>query len=196
MIQGTRAQRRKDPSARVENALEVAKLLSEPPCCSPLFARNSTAAQGNRVQHKLLQRPPFPVRYDVVATLDNLLLDFYSFKPSARLYFTMISRPVLLSALFLQGLALSTLALDVEVTDYECDQSLYITADFEVKCDGSKRCTFGKSIAHVSGTRKCCYSAECELNVFINFSLSACSCNFCSCSCSLLQQSVQHWAGK
>ena len=45
-------------------------------------------------------------------------------------------------------------ALDVEVTDYACDESLYITADFTVKCDGSSKCTFGESTATVAGTRK------------------------------------------
>ena len=43
-------------------------------------------------------------------------------------------------------------ALDVEVTGVECDQSLPITADFTVTCDGKKRCTFGESTAHVAGT--------------------------------------------
>jgi len=45
----------------------------------------------------------------------------------------------------------STLALDVEVTDYACDDSLPITADFTVKCDGMKKCTFGTSTATVAG---------------------------------------------
>jgi len=56
--------------------------------------------------------------------------------------------------LALSTLALSAKGLDVEVTDYECDSSLYVTADFQVKCDGSSKCTFGKSTAEVSGTRK------------------------------------------
>lgn len=47
-----------------------------------------------------------------------------------------------------------TQALDVEIVDYECDTSLPLQADFQVRCDGSQRCTFGESTAKVSGQRK------------------------------------------
>jgi len=46
-------------------------------------------------------------------------------------------------------------ALDVEITSVSCDDSLAVTADFNIKCkDGAtKRCTFGEQIT-VYGTRK------------------------------------------
>jgi len=55
--------------------------------------------------------------------------------------------------LALSAVVCLTRALDVEVTDYECDSSLYVTADFNVKCDGKSRCTFGQSTATVAGKR-------------------------------------------
>jgi hypothetical protein len=55
---------------------------------------------------------------------------------------------VLLSTVFV------AYALDVEVTDYECDQDLPITADFEITCGGQSKCTFGTSTATVAGARK------------------------------------------
>lgn len=61
--------------------------------------------------------------------------------------------------LILSVLALTTNALDVEVTDYECDSRLAITADFAVRCDGSKKCTFGQSTATISGVGKKNYLA-------------------------------------
>jgi len=55
--------------------------------------------------------------------------------------------------------------LDVEYVEYECDSSLYVTADFsQIACSGeqrsnrhrndSSRCTFGESKASVVGFRK------------------------------------------
>lgn len=41
--------------------------------------------------------------------------------------------------------------LDVEVTDYWCDKSLYVSADFSVRCNGSHRCTFGEDQATITG---------------------------------------------
>lgn len=63
----------------------------------------------------------------------------------------MLSAKAILAALSALTLAR---ALDVEVTDYECDQSLPITADFGITCGGRSKCTFGSSIATVEGTRK------------------------------------------
>lgn len=51
-----------------------------------------------------------------------------------------------------------TRALDVELTDYRCDQSLYVTADIFVDCEGDgAKCTFGESTATVTGYRKFCF---------------------------------------
>lgn len=52
----------------------------------------------------------------------------------------------------LSSLALAT-ALDVEITDVNCDSSLPISADIILDCNGSSRCTFGGE-AKVYGTSK------------------------------------------
>ncbi len=44
-------------------------------------------------------------------------------------------------------------ALDVEITDVNCDTSLPISADIILDCNGSARCTFGGE-AKVYGTSK------------------------------------------
>ncbi|GKZ00104.1 hypothetical protein MPSEU_000963800 [Mayamaea pseudoterrestris] len=44
-------------------------------------------------------------------------------------------------------------ALDFEITGFDCDENLYITAtDLSIKCDGNSRCSFGSSVATVAGT--------------------------------------------
>ena len=52
----------------------------------------------------------------------------------------------------LSSLALAS-ALDVEITDVNCDTSLPISADIILDCNGSARCTFGGE-AKVYGTSK------------------------------------------
>jgi hypothetical protein len=52
----------------------------------------------------------------------------------------------------LSSLALAS-ALDVEITDVNCDSSLPISADIILDCNGSTRCTFGGE-AKVYGTSK------------------------------------------
>jgi hypothetical protein len=52
----------------------------------------------------------------------------------------------------LSSLALAS-ALDVEITDVNCDTSLPISADIILDCNGSSRCTFGGE-AKVYGTSK------------------------------------------
>jgi hypothetical protein len=52
----------------------------------------------------------------------------------------------------LSSLALAS-ALDIEITDVNCDSSLPISADIILDCNGSSRCSFGGE-AQVYGTSK------------------------------------------
>jgi hypothetical protein len=65
----------------------------------------------------------------------------------------------LLAALLLVGIPAAG-ALDFKVTSYECDQDLYVTADFSIKCGEEERCTFGSSTATLAGTCKCIQADE------------------------------------
>jgi hypothetical protein len=59
----------------------------------------------------------------------------------------------------LASLALTT-ALDVKITSVTCDESLPVTADIKLQCDGSDRCTFGEELT-VEGTCKFSISLFC-----------------------------------
>jgi hypothetical protein len=81
----------------------------------------------------------------------------------------------------LASLALAN-ALDVELKSVSCDPDLPVTADINLDCDGSSRCTFGEP-AMVNGTSKftnvCRYHSWTASKAMPTNIVSACSSSQC-----------------
>jgi len=139
--------------------------LSRPCCCSfpttkPVFVPSEKRySKGNHILLHTILPDTNRIHQDTPAMAPLSISRRTTRRTSTRTTSSFnITATAFVLALALLTTASTIRALDVEVSDYECDEDLYITADFSVTCDGASKCTMGESTATIEGN--CTYGAS------------------------------------